>query len=287
MATTAAGTPYVESADLVANYPGTSLSLANRVDQIMQAPTQNTITATTYTAVLLDSGKTVTRSNAAASTHTIPAQATVAWGANTQMNVVNLGAGIVTITPAGGVTINGAPLTLSTSQSGTLVRTAANVWTLLKTGGGGKVLQVVSVTKADSFSTTSESFVDVTGLTASITPTATSSRILVLGKIAANLVVADTQGYTRLLRGATVIGGGTVVGSRTSAMSGLYIVSASSTTDLSVNFYDSPASISSQTYKIQARTSGNTLAINIAAGDGNAAFIGRTSSTITVMEIGA
>ena len=32
MATTAAGTPYVESSDLVANYPGVSLALANHID---------------------------------------------------------------------------------------------------------------------------------------------------------------------------------------------------------------------------------------------------------------
>jgi len=34
MAVTAAGTPYVESSDLVANYPGVSLALANHIDTI-------------------------------------------------------------------------------------------------------------------------------------------------------------------------------------------------------------------------------------------------------------
>ena len=34
MATTAAGTPYVESSDLVANYPGVSLALATHIDTI-------------------------------------------------------------------------------------------------------------------------------------------------------------------------------------------------------------------------------------------------------------
>jgi len=136
MAVTAAGTPYVESSDLVANYPGDSLALANRVDQVMQAPTQNAQTGTAYTAVLLDAGKTVTRSNAAASTHTIPAQATIAWAANTQLNFLNIGAGIVTITPAATVTINGTPLTLATSKGGSLVRTASNVWTFIPFLGG-------------------------------------------------------------------------------------------------------------------------------------------------------
>ena len=44
----------------------------------------------------------------------------------------------------------------------------------------GKVLQVVSTTKTDTFSTASTTFVDLTGLSVSITPTSTSSKILVL-----------------------------------------------------------------------------------------------------------
>jgi len=285
MATTAAGTPYVESADLVANYPGTSLSLANRVDQIMQAPTQNTITATTYTAVLLDSGKTVTRSNAAASTHTIPAQATVAWGANTQMNVVNLGAGIVTITPAGGVTINGAPLTLSTSQSGTLVRTAANVWTLLKTGGGGKVLQVVSTTKTNTFSMSSTAYTDITGLSVVITPSSTLNKILVDVSVSVN-PQDDSACWYEIQRGATSIGSGVAAGSRPAAFASFSPRNTFGTTTLAGSFLDSPTSISALTYKVRiARNIGN-LFVNTTGNDTDNLNNPRTSSTITVMEIG-
>jgi len=142
MAVTAGGSPYVESSDLVANYPGASLALANRVDQVMQAPTQNAQTGTTYTAALLDAGKTVTLSNAAAVTVTIPAQATVAWAANTQLNFLNIGAGTVTIVPAATVTINGTPLTLATSKGGSLVRTASNVWTFVPFSGGSESIAV-------------------------------------------------------------------------------------------------------------------------------------------------
>jgi hypothetical protein len=136
MATTEAGTPYVEASDLVAGYPAVSLAVADRVDQVMQAPTQNAQTGTTYTAALLDAGKTVTLSNAAAVTLTIPAQASVSWADNTQLNFLNIGAGTVTITPAVDVTINGTPLTLATSKGGSLVRTASNTWTFTPTGGG-------------------------------------------------------------------------------------------------------------------------------------------------------
>jgi hypothetical protein len=289
MALTAGGSPYVESSDLVANYPGASLALANRVDQVMQAPTQNAQTGTTYTAVLLDAGKTVTLSNASAVTLTIPAQASVSWAANTQLNFLNIGAGTVTITPAADVTINGTPLTLATSKGGSLVRTAINTWTFTPSGGGGggKVLQVVSVTKVDSFTTTSTSFVDVTGLTASITPSSTNSRILIIGKMAINPRSSGALGYSQLLRGNTVIGGGTETGSRPSAMSTFVADPAVGTTDLSFNFVDSPASVSSQTYQIQTRVNTGTIGINTTSEDNDTASRARTSSTITLMEIGA
>ena len=49
----------------------------------------------------------------------------------------------------------------------------------LASGVGGKVLQVISAVKTDRQSSTSDSFVDITGLSASITPSATTSKVLV------------------------------------------------------------------------------------------------------------
>ena len=119
-------------------YPFAAAEVLTAVDlnAMIGAPTQNTQTGTTYTAVLLDAGKTVTLSNASAVTLTIPAQASVSWADNTQLNFLNIGAGTVTITAAAGVTINGTPLTLETSKGGSLVRTASNTWTFMPTGGG-------------------------------------------------------------------------------------------------------------------------------------------------------
>ena len=262
----------------------TAASDATKADK---APEQNPITSTDYTAVLLDVGKTVTRSNAAASTHTIPAQASVSWADNTQLNFLNIGAGTVTITPAADVTINGTPLTLETSKGGSLVRTASNTWTFTPSGGGGgKVLQVVSVTKVDTFTTSSQSYVDVTGLTATITPSSTSSKILVLTKTAINNATAS-QSSLQTLRGATVIGGGTAVGDRGSATSSQYVGEVSLTSDLAGNYLDSPASTSAETYKIQVRVNTGTLRVNTTGSDPNSASSPRTSSTITLMEISA
>ena len=64
MATTANGTPYVESSDLVANYPAASLALANQVDlfakirQVVRA-TDTTLRTSTSTS-FVDAGISVT-----------------------------------------------------------------------------------------------------------------------------------------------------------------------------------------------------------------------------------
>jgi hypothetical protein len=69
MATTAAGTPYVESSDLVANYPGLSLALANHIDtstgkvlQVVAARTTTQVTSTTTTYVDTTLAATITPS---------------------------------------------------------------------------------------------------------------------------------------------------------------------------------------------------------------------------------
>jgi hypothetical protein len=150
--------------------------------------------------------------------------------------------------------------------------------------GGSAILQVVSVTKVDAFTTTSTSYTDITGLSATITPSSTSSKILVLSKISINPRI-NSLGDIQLLRGASVIGGGTAVGNRVSGMSTFFTNEILGTGDLSTNFLDSPASVSSQTYKLQVRTQYGTLGINTSATDDNLAVIARTSSTITLMEV--
>lgn len=65
----------------------------------------NAQTGTTYTLVLLDDGKIVTCSNAAAITLTIPTNASVAFPVGTEIEVWQIGAGQVTVSPTGGVTL--------------------------------------------------------------------------------------------------------------------------------------------------------------------------------------
>ena len=145
-------------------------------------------------------------------------------------------------------------------------------WTTVG-GGGGKVLQVVMGTYTTSSSTSSTSYAD-TGLTASITPSSSSSNILVLvaqnGYGKANN--GDAKIRTRLLRGATSIA---QISSEAGYMS---TSSAIQLATLGVSYLDSPATTSSTTYKTQWASSNGTALYG---------QNGSEVSSIILLEIGA
>ena len=96
--------------------------------------TLNDQTGTSYTPVLTDQYQVlVTRSNASASTLTIPTNASVAFPVGTVITVLNKGAGVVTISGAVGVTVlsagaTAASPTLAQYRSCALMQVAANTW---------------------------------------------------------------------------------------------------------------------------------------------------------------
>ena len=155
------------------------------------------------------------------------------------------------------------------------------------TGGGGGIIQVKSTTKTDgNFSTSSSSYVDVTGLSVSITPKRSDSKILIFANLH-GVGDSSTQAYFRFMRDSTAICVGTSVGNRVSATLGsMYEDQTNDTNSCSQHFLDSPSTTSSVTYKIQARTQGDgTLYLNRSSGDANDATSGRFTSTLTVMEV--
>ena len=96
--------------------------------------TLNDQTGTSYTPVLTDQYQVlITRSNASASTLTIPTNASVAFPVGTVITVLNKAAGAVTISGAGGVTVLSAGATaaspvLNQYKSAALMQVAANTW---------------------------------------------------------------------------------------------------------------------------------------------------------------
>jgi hypothetical protein len=157
-----------------------------------------------------------------------------------------------------------------------------------------KILQVVSTTLPTTFSMSGASFVTITGLTASITPIATTSKILVkvsLGRVAPNTATGQTVAV-RLLRDSTAIGVGTPSGSQIGTS---FVVSSSTNANYSAGgitfqYLDSPSSISAITYGVQILgESSVTVYINrsYTGGTTSATYDSLSASTITVTEIAA
>jgi hypothetical protein len=96
----------------------------------------NAQTGTTYTFVLTDNGKLVTASNASAQTYSIPTNASVAYPIGTQINIIQIGAGQVTINAvtSGTTTISStgatstAPKLRAQFSSATCIKANTDLW---------------------------------------------------------------------------------------------------------------------------------------------------------------
>jgi len=156
--------------------------------------------------------------------------------------------------------------------------------------GAGSILQVVSTTKTDTFTSTADTFTDITGLSVSITPTSSSSKILVFVNIVGGSNTAGILCMFRLVRGSTAIGVGNTVSNYTSASVGGLRSPADNNASwtASWNYLDSPSTTSSTTYKVQGlnENSAYTFRINSTGSDtSGGVYSYRGASTITVMEI--
>ena len=163
--------------------------------------------------------------------------------------------------------------------------TIVNSGTATGFGGGGKLLQVVSATKTDTASNSNTSFTDITGLSVSITPSETSSKVLIIFNITANGNNAGSS--LRIVRDSTAICVGNADGSRIQNTLSHSLGSGDDSRSHSANFLDSPSTTSATTYKMQWRSNGNTDYLNRSNNDLNTTDYSRSTSTITVMEIGA
>ena len=152
-----------------------------------------------------------------------------------------------------------------------------------------KIAQVISTTKTDTYTMSSQTYATITGLTATITPTLNTSKIYVVGSVGAVGDAGAGRGSLRLIRDSTAIAVGTSVGSRTAATAMLPVVSAA-TDDIfsqTLTFLDSPASTSALVYGIQVRSNdaATTMYVNRSKGDADSASNSRVVSTITVIEV--
>lgn len=174
-------------------------------------------------------------------------------------------------------------VTIGTDQSVTLAGTLATSSRGIAKASmpAGTVLQVVSTTKTNVFSSTSTTFTDITGLSVSITPTSATSTILI--SVTSNFAcsAAGTPQSFNLVRNSTNIAQPSTAPTFNGTVTP-YLNLFENSLGWSINFLDSPATTSATTYKVQGKTSSGTFYVN---GRGSADFA--SVSTITVMEIAA
>ena len=156
--------------------------------------------------------------------------------------------------------------------------------------GAFRVLQVVSSTKSDTYTDSSASgtLTTITGLSATITPSSTSSKILIY--VTLNY---GANGGNRAVFGLT--GGNTATayrgdaaGSRRQVATGAQSIDANDVVPVTMLYLDSPATTSATTYSAQAADiAGGTLYVNRSSTDTNSTNYARYASTIVVAEISA
>ena len=157
------------------------------------------------------------------------------------------------------------------------------------TGGGGGIIQVKMGTLTSVFTTTSSTMVD-TGLSVSITPKFTTSKVLVI------VSLGSFQNGGRLKRAMmNIVRNSTnvIVGDNRTGIECTACVCVRAADDnyaqipLAFTALDSPATTSAVTYKVQATRGSDSQTVYLNGNQGADAYSGNTASTITVMEVSA
>ena len=153
-------------------------------------------------------------------------------------------------------------------------------------GAAGGIIQLVSATKTDPFNTTSTSYTDVTGLSATINIQSASSKVFVLITACGN--TNGSKGYGQIVRDSTAIAIGNADGSKVRATFDMNNAGSGNRGQSYVGqILDSPNTTNAVTYKLQVRHENGSgdVFINRIADTNDSAVNGRYSSTITLMEI--
>ena len=189
-------------------------------------------------------------------------------------------------------TLNATNLKHASSGSNNIVLAADGSTTISNLSGGGKILQVVQTVKTDVVSRGGSSGQDalaaISGFSVNITPSATSSKILVL----VNIKQGSTSfGYARyqLYRDSTPIYLGDTVSGKTSLSSFNNVDNDYGMNFVTENFLDSPNTTSQITYQVYwgARTDSGKIAYLNRTSHDSGGYAVRTASSITAMEVAA
>ena len=189
-------------------------------------------------------------------------------------------------------TLNTTNIKHASSGSNNIVLAADGSTTISNLSGGGKLLQTIMVEKTDTTSHSAGSTVqDISGMTVNITPSSTSSKILVTSTVQ---ICANTGGYSfalYLMRDSTNISIGDASSNRTRGTFG-GLSNVNNDYDLrpfTISYLDSPNTTSQVTYKWRWNNPyhSTTMYLNRPQGFADGSYSVMTSSNIIVQEIAA
>ena len=166
--------------------------------------------------------------------------------------------------------IDAANFLTGTIPQGNVANASLGAVTDLPAGVGGKILQAVTVVNSSSLATTSTSYVDV-GTSVAITPSATTSKVLVLVTFTVE-IAGSSQGqgvYLKILRDSTSLYDNYAVRGYDQGSSGVQVLAADG-----ISVLDSPSSSSELTFKLQYKRENGSEARH-------------KYSSITLLEVGA
>ena len=157
---------------------------------------------------------------------------------------------------------------------------------------GGLGTNVVQTVKTDVFTSTANSYTNITGLSVTITPSSASSKILLVAQLTVGANAAAQWGHFRFSGGNSTAYVGAAAGNRTRAVfgglnnqgDGFYLSA------FSMVYVDSPATTSPVTYVVQGMTgttNATTFYINRSQQDENSNRQARGASSLLAIEVAA
>lgn len=200
---------------------------------------------------------------------------TALTGLTTDLSVAQGGTGAGTFTANGVIYGNGTSAlgVTATGSSGEVLTSngSGSAPTFQAAAAGGKVLQVVQASTQTQVNSTSSSYAD-TNVTATITPSATSSKVLVLVSQALASAGGSAGGEVAIVRGSTTIEEFSQLSNVENQMTNHYLP-----------YLDSPSTTAATTYKTQFKRIDQSGTLQAQRNDAS----GNSTSVITLLEIGA
>ena len=170
-------------------------------------------------------------------------------------------------------------LTLPSNADGTILTTT--------NPKAGNILQVVSTTKTDTASTSSDSFANISGMSVTITPSSSSSKILLIGYVCISVTDFQKRCYLKITGGnAANYIGDSATGVEAANVAVLRVNTNYGQLNTPLQYLDSPSTTSSTTYQVQwATESSRETYINRPYTQDSVGA--NVASTITAMEVAA